>query len=111
MTVQPLLRQAWSIALKYDGKENLLDRYTNLPLKGQVPDGASIEDAEYFKSFEHNSSNPKFQWKRFTIQVDFSGTSYPFYIYIPHGPNGYAETQYQFRWVGPNPTLLQPAAK
>ncbi len=118
--VQPLLQRGWSVLLKEFGKEDMLKRYAKLPLKGQVPDGASATDAAFFKGFrteeqkkavktekpgkiegaeKSDKAEGAGELKKFTVPIDFSGTKYPFDIYVFSGPNGYTELQDQFRWV------------
>jgi hypothetical protein len=97
--IQPVLRIAWSIALKQAGKEALLDRYAQLPLKGKIPDGASAEDAEFFKSFSSGVSNRNGGTKEFLVPIEFNGTKYPFKIFVFRGPNAMQELEDQFQWV------------
>ena len=96
---QPLLKRGWGVALKQFGKEALLNRYSELPLKGKAPAGATGADSEFFKSFAKGADKKKSGMKRFTIPCDFSGKKFPFYVYVLAGPRGYAELQDQFRWV------------
>jgi len=87
------------VRLKQYGKESLLDRYAELPLKGKVPPGATDADREFFERFAPGADKKKSGMKRFTIPCDFAGKKYPFHVYILTGPRGYAELQDQFRWV------------
>jgi len=96
---QPLLRRGWSVFLKQYGKEALLDRYSELPLKGKVPPGASDADREFFERFASGADKAKSGIKRFTIPCDFAGKKYPFQVYVLTGPRGYAELLDQFRWL------------
>lgn len=95
--VQPLLQRGWKIYAHRYGKESLMNSYAKLPLKGKLPDGVSESDREFFEMYVPDTK--KSGIKRFTIPTDFSGTKYPFYVYIFNGPRGYAELQDQFRWV------------
>jgi hypothetical protein len=99
--IQPLLRRGWTVYLKDHGREELLARYPKLPLRGDVPDGATSEDAELFAGCAPGGDpHHKYGMERFTIPVDFGGTKAPFYIYlIEDSPNSYAELQDQFRWI------------
>lgn len=97
--VQPLLRRGWSVIFKEHGKEDIMGRYTNLPLKGQVPDGATADDTAFFKKFAPGAPVKDSDEVMFTIPVEFDGTKYPFKVYVISGQNGYAELQDQFRWL------------
>jgi serine/threonine protein kinase len=111
-SAQPLLRRGWAVLLKKFGKEELLDRYPMLPLKGRVPVGASPEDVTFFESFGKDDPARKNGMKRFTIQIFFSGERYPSHVYIVPGPHGYDDLVDQFRWYqeirgGTVPTEVQ----
>jgi TPR repeat protein len=106
--VQPLLQNAWNITFKRHGKDNLISRYKTLPLKGEVPAGASESDKKYFLMFKKESKkgskkDPKKKkkslMKKFTIPCDFGGKKAPFDVYVIRGTHGYAELQDQFRWL------------
>jgi TPR repeat protein len=98
---QPLLRKGWTIVATQSGKEAILRRYSDLPLKGQTPDSATGDDKEFFDSFgkEKSGEKKKYSITRFTIPCDFAGKSFPFFVYVLGGPRGYAELQDQFRWL------------
>jgi len=99
-STKPLLHRAWSVRLRQYGKEQLLNKYQDLPLKGEVPTGASEEDREFFSRFSSGEGRTaKNAISRFTIPCDFSGTPYPFFVYVISGPRGYTELQDQFRWL------------
>ena len=109
---QPLLRRAWGVMLKRYGKEELLDRYSELPLKGEVPVNASPDDETFFTGFGKNSDPKKSGMTRFTVPADYSGGRYPFHVYVLSGKNGYSELLDQFQWVkgirgGTVPTEVQ----
>jgi hypothetical protein len=87
------------VRLKQCGKEALLERYARLPLKGNVPLGATDDDRKFFEKFASGADPKESGMKRFTIPCDFAGTEYPFHVYVLTGPRGYAELQDQFRWV------------
>jgi hypothetical protein len=94
---QPLLRRGWRRQLQLYGEEIDLDHYPELPQRGVVPPKAPAADAPFFRRFEPNAIRTGV--RRFTIQTDFSGVSYPFYVYVYSGKNGYAELMDQVRWV------------
>jgi hypothetical protein len=96
---QLLLRRAWSVRIKQYGKEKeLLTRYT-LPLKGNVPAGATGEDREFFERFATGNDKKKSSRVRFTIRCSFSGKQYeqyPFFIYVISGKRGHEDLLEQF---------------
>lgn len=96
---QPLLKRAWQVRSRQFGREAIMSRYAELPLKGKSPANATKEDKEFFDSFAPGSDKSKSGIKRFTVPTFFSGKSYPFHVYVMTGPRGYAELQDQFRWV------------
>jgi tetratricopeptide (TPR) repeat protein len=93
-----LLRRGWTRLLKMYGKEIDLDRYQELPLKGDVPAAASPEDAESFGRFAKDRLEKDSGMIKFTVPVDFGGRKHPIFIYVVTGRNGYAELQDQFQW-------------
>ncbi len=100
-SAQPLLKRAWNVILLRYGKEQLLSKYDPLPLKGNVPSGASDADREFFARFAEQDDDEKKSSliKRFTVPVNFAGKMFNFYFYVFTGPRGYAELQDQFRWI------------
>jgi len=101
--VQALLRRAWREIYWQYGKADNLDRYTTLPLRGEVPAGASEEDVAFFKTFgprgKPGIKNDRYSMKRFTLPIEVDGERSQFSVYILSGPNGYAQLEDQFRWV------------
>lgn len=95
----PLLRRGWTVTLHQYGRESLLEKYSDLPQKGKVPQGATDDEREFFEKFAATADKSKSGMSRFTIPCDFSGTKFPFHVYVLTGPRGYAELQDQFRWV------------
>jgi len=96
---QPLLRRGWTVRLKQFDREDLLAKYSEMPLKGKAPSSATTADREFFEAFGPNADKSKSGIKRFTVPCDFSGTRYPFHLYVMKGKRGYAELQDQFRWL------------
>ena len=94
---QPLLQRGWKVYFHRFGKDSMINSYAKLPLKGKFPEGVSESDREFFEMFVPDTK--KGGIKRFTIPTDFSGTRYPFHVYVFTGSRGYAELQDQFRWV------------
>ena len=96
---QPLLKRAWIVRAKQFGKDDLLQRISQLPLKGKVPSGASTEDTKFFKRFVPDAPPEESTMKRFTIPCDFDGKKFPFYVYVMGGPWVMRSCMAQFRWV------------
>ena len=100
---QAYLRKSWQMEFWMSGREDLLQKYATLPIKGGVPPGATTEDSKYFERFATKATTDgkpnKGSMKRFTVPVEFSGTKYPFHIYVLSGRNGYKQVQDQFIWV------------
>jgi Domain of unknown function (DUF2610) len=67
--------------------------YGPMPLKDVAAD-----DRDFFESFAEGSSSGK-RITRFTVPIDFGGTTSPFYIYVIAGKNGCRQVQDQFIWV------------
>ncbi|MCC7313876.1 MAG: DUF2610 domain-containing protein [Planctomycetes bacterium] len=99
---QVYLRRAWRIAFAMYGREDSIDKYTNLPLKGNVPENAKGSDREFFAYFAPNSKSQVYGMTRFTVPVEFAGTRYPFHVFVVSGKRGYSEIQDQFLWVKEN---------
>jgi len=95
---QVYLQRAWYNVFKMFGRDDLIGKYSILPIKGAVPTDVSAEDKVFFESFA-KSAKGNGSMKRFTIPVDFDGTIFPFDVYIVSGKQGYKELQDQFVWV------------
>lgn len=96
---QPLLRGAWTRSTSMNGEEIDLDRFAELPLRGETPEGASEREAAFFALFAPEAPPAKSRIKRFTVPTDFNGKKLPFHVYILDGKNGYKELLDQFRWI------------
>jgi len=87
------LHRAWRAELAMYGKEDLLDRIKDLPLRGEIPKGAADADARIFSSLEGDPGTI------LTFPVDVGGVSSPVRFFVLPGPRGFDELQDQFRWV------------
>lgn len=99
--IQPLLRRGWKHFAAMYGKEDVLERVRDLPLKGELPLHAAKQDSNFFAKFMKDVP-PEAKdegMKRFTIPTDFNGVKFPFHVYIISGPNGLQQLLNQFRWV------------
>jgi TPR repeat protein len=94
---QQYLRRAWKLQFEMDGREDLMNHFVTLPLKGELPKDGSAEDRAYFDKFRPGAKSSKLT--RFMVPANFAGTKYPFAVYIPSGKHGYAELQDQFIWL------------
>jgi TPR repeat protein len=84
-----LLSRAWSVEMDFFGREDLLEKYADLPLKGQAPKDASPEDAVFFRSFGSGVSFAGSKIERVTWQARFNGVKAPYDFYLYHGLHGY----------------------
>ena len=98
VAAQELLRRGWSVNLRQFGRESLLDKFELMPFKGDIPEGATDKERDFFQRF--TTKSPRSSWvSRFTIPCEFVTEIYPFHVYVLNGPRGFAELQDQFRWL------------
>jgi hypothetical protein len=98
------LRRGWEMFKEYYGDDIDLDGYSELPLRGDVPENISAGsgDARFFEqmqSYEVRGEKQSSGMKRFTIPCDFGGEKFPFHIYVNSGKKSYERLCDQFRWL------------
>ncbi len=108
LAIPPLLRRGWEVRFRQYGREDLLAKYPDLPMRGKSPAAAAKEDKEFFERFEPDEGRDKKKegtnkkqsfMKKFSVPVVFGNVKSPFDFYVITGKRGYAELQDQFRWV------------
>jgi hypothetical protein len=93
-----LRRKGWRMLVEMTGADIDLTKFKVLPKKGDVPSGATADEAKFFSSFKSVEQGGS-SMKMFVIPCDVNGDKVPVQFYILSGKAGYQGLLDQFRWI------------
>jgi tetratricopeptide (TPR) repeat protein len=95
---QAWLRRGWAVYKEYSGSDIDLANYSQLPLKGAVPENIPEDDDAFFARMNSTQEGGGLG-KEFNIPIEINGVKYAWNLWLVPGPKGYQRVLDQFRWL------------
>ena len=93
---QEYLIRAWNSTFISFDRNDLIGKYSPLPLKGAIPTNPTGEDKKFFENYIKNSKEIR---RNIIIDINIKGSPHPVNFYIFSGKQGYNLLQDQFVWL------------